>query len=189
MLILVRHGETTLNVGEERLRGWLPVPLDLKGMRQAEAVAKKLKGFKNAKAIYCSDLARAVQTAHEIGEELGMVIDPKEELRDWDYGEYTGKSAKESLPHLFSYMDVPTRKTPGGESFQTFLDRAMPFLKKHIESKDLVIGVSHNRICTLLFALLESKGKKPDMKVLKAKGPVEPGDYVVIHSDWKLYRP
>jgi len=197
MLIVVRHGSTPLNEGGngngedggEKLRGWLPIPLDLKGMRQAKEVAARLKAIGNVKTIFCSDLPRAVQTAHEIASVKGMVITPGEDLRDWNYGDYAGQSVKKTLPILDSYMAVPTRKTPNGESFQSFLDRAMPFIKKHVESSEIAIAVTHNRTVTLVQALLESKGKKPDMDSFKQKGPLDPGEYFIIKSDWTVFKP
>jgi len=190
MLVAVRHGETSLNAGnQERMRGWLPVPLDIKGMRQAEQAAKHLQEFKNVTSIYASDLVRTIQTAHEIARLRHMVMEPVEELRDWNTGKYAGEPVKDVLHIIRSYMDVPTRKIPEGESFQEFLDRAIPFLKAKVEGKETVIAVTHNRVITLLVGLLSSKGRKPDMGILKKEGPIQAGEIMVIHSDWTHFIP
>jgi broad specificity phosphatase PhoE len=59
-LILVRHGHTSLNGpgDDERLRAWLDVPLDEKGLREAAETADKLTHYP-IEVIYCSDLRRA----------------------------------------------------------------------------------------------------------------------------------
>ena len=63
-LILVRHGHTSLNGpgDDERLRAWLDVPLDEKGLREAAETADKLTHYP-IEVIYCSDLRRARQTS------------------------------------------------------------------------------------------------------------------------------
>jgi broad specificity phosphatase PhoE len=67
-LILVRHGHTSLNSpgSDERLRAWLDVPLDEKGMQEVAETAKKLTKYP-IEVIYCSDLRRARQTAGVLG--------------------------------------------------------------------------------------------------------------------------
>jgi 2,3-bisphosphoglycerate-dependent phosphoglycerate mutase len=63
-LILVRHGHTALNVPgkDERLRGWLDLPLDNQGLQEAADLAKRLADYP-VEVIYSSDLRRARQTA------------------------------------------------------------------------------------------------------------------------------
>ena len=44
-LILVRHGRTPLNApgNDERLRGWLDIPLDEHGLEEAEEAGERLR--------------------------------------------------------------------------------------------------------------------------------------------------
>ena len=46
-LILVRHGKTVLNSLDqtERLRGWMDIPLDEQGLREAEQTARRLAQY------------------------------------------------------------------------------------------------------------------------------------------------
>ena len=63
-LILVRHGHTPLNGagGDERLRGWLDIPLDEQGLQEAVETAQRIAHYP-VTAIYSSDLRRARQTS------------------------------------------------------------------------------------------------------------------------------
>jgi broad specificity phosphatase PhoE len=66
-LILVRHGKTVLNShdNEERLRGWLDIPLDEQGLQEAELTARRVAQYQVAH-IYSSDLRRARQTSDAV---------------------------------------------------------------------------------------------------------------------------
>ena len=67
-LILVRHGETAANAGGI-YQGWLDMPLNETGERQAAAVAGALAARRDLRpvALYASPLDRAWRTAGAIG--------------------------------------------------------------------------------------------------------------------------
>ena len=187
MLTAIRHGDTQFNKGKERLRGWLPIPLSKEGMQHAMDTAKYLKKISlvdSSKPILTSDLPRAVQTAHEIAGELGTNIEPRSELRDWNVGIYTGKSADETLSQVHHYIDNPDKKIPEGESYNEYYNRIFPLIKSLTESSDMNTIISHNRTMTLIHALTRSKGSAPSINDLKQKGPVEPGGLMVISPEW-----
>lgn len=188
MLIVVRHGKTALNEdGSEKLRGWLPVPLTLEGMKASRDVAEKLATVEGVVALYTSDLVRSVQSAQEVAQALSMELEAREELRDWDYGHLTGIEVNNAtLNQLFDYVDNPTRKVPEGETFQSFLDRTIPFLHEIVEDEGLQIVVTHNRVCTLLNALSKNKGEHPDTATLKKKGPIDPSGIMIIKPNWSI---
>lgn len=187
MLIAIRHGHTAFNEdGREKARGWLPIPLTVEGMNAMVDTAESLEDVEDIKAIYCSDLVRAVQSAEEVAHALSMPIIPREEVRDWDSGDMAGKEIKEVLPLMHKAYENPGMKVPGGETFQTFLDRCVPFLDKLVKSDDLNIVVTHNRVMTLIKALSVNGGKHPDTETLKRKGPVEPSGVIVVGTDWKI---
>jgi probable phosphoglycerate mutase len=87
-IILIRHGETAWNA-EGRIQGHLPVPLNERGMAQAEAVALHLRSI-HFDAIYSSDLLRARQTADAIVELSGHEVQEDQRLREWDLGILSG---------------------------------------------------------------------------------------------------
>ena len=188
MLIAVRHGSTKLNGahGGERTRGWLPVPLTLQGMQEIAETADALGDLEGVDGLYSSDLVRAVQSAQEIARVLGMELQPTEELRDWNLGDLAGERIASILPQTHHLIDHPDEKAPGGESYNTFLERAVPFLTKLVESKKLNIAVAHNRIITLLAALCKQEGDFPDPQLVKKKGPVDPAGLLIIDPSWKI---
>jgi broad specificity phosphatase PhoE len=189
MLIAVRHGETKFNGsdGKERSRGWLPIPLTPEGITGIAATAQKLARVKDdIKSVHTSDLVRAVQSAHEIGITLGKVIDPTEKLRDWNVGDYAGQEISKILPHTLRLIDNPDESAPGGESYNDYLDRAIPYLRKLVESPDVHVAINHNRTMTLLHALTKNGGEYPDTATLKTKGPVKPAGFMAISPEWKI---
>ena len=63
-LILIRHGETQWN-RERRMQGHSDSPLSEVGLRQAQALAQRMKNFE-FHALYCSDSGRAHHTARAV---------------------------------------------------------------------------------------------------------------------------
>ena len=64
-LYFIRHGRQNSGLCN------VDVPLDEAGEKQAELVAKRLKGY-DIDRLYCSGLIRAKQTADIIGKELDL---------------------------------------------------------------------------------------------------------------------
>jgi phosphohistidine phosphatase SixA len=91
-LILVCHGHTCLNVPgrNERLGGWLDLPLDDQGLKEAAETAERLADYP-VEATYSSDLRRARQTA-----------------------------VTDILPFLNLLNQQPDLAAPSGESFYQF---------------------------------------------------------------------
>lgn len=187
MLIVVRHGHTAFNDnGSEKLRGWLPIPLTLDGVEDVEKTADQLKSLVGVDHIYCSDLPRTVQTAQIIASELKQVIEPVIELRDWDIGRWVGKDAKSMLPEFWHHMEHPKEPIPGGENYEDFLARCIPFLTKMQESKEFNIIVTHARICTMIKAMEKSKGKELDVEILEKKCPIDPAGFMILTKPYKI---
>jgi probable phosphoglycerate mutase len=92
-LLLVRHGETDWNAAG-RLQGQTDRPLTDFGRSQARQVAAELDG-ERFEAIYSSDLARARETAHILGEQLGLAVALDPGLREKDWGTWEGLTAVE----------------------------------------------------------------------------------------------
>jgi len=73
-MLLVRHGQSTWN-HERRIQGQLDPPLSEAGRRQAVRLGHRLAGRTFA-GFYSSDLKRAAETAHLIGQSLGVEPTP-----------------------------------------------------------------------------------------------------------------
>jgi broad specificity phosphatase PhoE len=123
-LILVRHGRTVLNTADdaERLRGWLEVPLDDQGLREAEETARNVAQYPVAQ-IYTSDLLRARQTAAAIVASTGAPVFSTLNLRPWNVGSLAGRRVSEILPILHRLERDPSLSAPDGESFLNFYER------------------------------------------------------------------
>ena len=101
-LILVRHGHTCLNVPgrDERLRGWLDIPLDDQGLQEAADTAERLADHP-VEAIYSSDLRRARQTAEVLRRRTGAPrVATSKDLRPWNLGVFCGQRVYDILPFL-----------------------------------------------------------------------------------------
>ena len=107
-LYIIRHGKTKLNSMEnsesqDRIRGWMDVPLDDTGEEQAEFIAEFLK-HADIKKLYCSDLNRAHTVARVIGTHRHLPLSPSSNFRPWNLGTYQGKTTKRVMPELEKYI-------------------------------------------------------------------------------------
>jgi broad specificity phosphatase PhoE len=97
---LIRHGETDWNL-EGRWQGHADVPLNDLGRRQASLVARRLQAEGvRFDAIYSSDLARAYQTAWEIGAAVRVAVQLLPPLREIDLGSWSGLKYDEIRAHF-----------------------------------------------------------------------------------------
>ncbi len=89
--VLVRHGETEWSAAA-RHTGRTDVPLTEEGRRQAERLRACLSDRQFA-AVFTSPLQRAAETCRLAGYEA--VAKVREDLREWDYGDYEGQTTAE----------------------------------------------------------------------------------------------
>lgn len=90
-VVLVRHGETEWS-RELKHTGRTDIPLTEDGRRQAQAVGTALQGRQFA-VVLTSPLARAADTCRLAG--FGDTAEQRDELREWDYGSYEGRTTLE----------------------------------------------------------------------------------------------
>jgi broad specificity phosphatase PhoE len=90
-VVLVRHGETEWSRAG-RHTGRTDVPLTEQGRRQAEAVGAAL-GDRDFALVLTSPLGRALDTCRLAG--FGDRAEPRDELMEWDYGAYEGRTTSE----------------------------------------------------------------------------------------------
>lgn len=107
-----------------RATGWLPGRLSELGRVQAEALGRRRRQDRIA-AVFSSDLGRAVETASIAfgGSEVPVLHDWR--LRECDYGQRSGMSARELHASRRDYLDRPY---PGGESWRQAVARVGRFL-------------------------------------------------------------
>lgn len=152
----IRHGRTEMNrLG--RLQGRGGYGLLPEGVADAERAAAELTG-KGVGEILSSDQQRAVETSELIRSRLGLPssILFREELREMDYGEMSGRLETEVLQLCPLFRRDPHFVFPGGESFMRVQERALRWLDGAIRrgSGGTVAVVTHGGVLRTLFAAL-----------------------------------
>jgi broad specificity phosphatase PhoE len=110
-VVLVRHGETEWT-RSGRHTGSTDIPLTDHGREQARAAGERIAALSFA-LILSSPLSRALDTARLAG--LGDEVQTRDDLREWDYGDYEGLTSKEiraQRPDWYLFDDG----CPGGET-------------------------------------------------------------------------
>ncbi len=113
-LWLVRHGETEWSL-DGRHTSFTDIPLTEHGRERAGELREFLKDKKFA-AVFTSPRQRAVETCRLAG--FGDVMQVEDDLQEWNYGEFEGKSTKtirETEGPQWSVWDDPIR---GGETVE-----------------------------------------------------------------------
>jgi broad specificity phosphatase PhoE len=110
-VVLVRHGETEWS-RDGKHTGRTDVRLTERGREQAEALGAALEA-RRFDLVLTSPLQRASETCRLAG--YGEVAQPRDELREWDYGAYEGRRTveiREERPGWTLWRDG----VPGGET-------------------------------------------------------------------------
>jgi len=159
-LILVRHGESVGNV-KKQWHGWSDTVLTPLGVRQAEAVARRLAMENDPiAALYTSPLRRAAHTAEIIGRALGLEPIPWPGLKEIDFGQVDGLSLEEFQALMPELYEQWTNKEdlsftwPGGERRADFFQRvavaAQALVDRH--PHDTIVVVAHGGSIRALLA-------------------------------------
>jgi broad specificity phosphatase PhoE len=151
-VILLRHGSTSLNntdKSEDRIRGWIDVPLNPHGVQEAKDAGEKLSNL-HVHTIYSSDLKRAKETADIVSKYLGNPpIIVSTALRPWNLGDLQGEKTSVVTPLMEKYIKDSTLSPTNGESFNTFHHRYLTALEKIVEQAEstgeTILVVTHYR--------------------------------------------
>ena len=133
-LVVLRHGRTDWNA-TGRFQGQADIPLDSRGVAQAERAADVLAELAPT-SIFSSDLSRARQTAEPLARltELTVQTDPR--LREINVGSWEGLTIEEALASIdpaeaaryLAGEDV--RRSPTGETVAEVALRASTALEE-----------------------------------------------------------
>ncbi|SHI45660.1 Histidine phosphatase superfamily (branch 1) [Desulfofundulus thermosubterraneus DSM 16057] len=120
-IYLVRHGETIWNA-ELRFQGHSDTALSPRGLEQARALARRLRG-ENFSAFYASDLQRALNTARILAEPHGLPVVPLKALREINFGAWEGLTVaeiKNRYPRELQqwWHDPLHTRVPGGKPWR-----------------------------------------------------------------------
>lgn len=133
------HSITTDNE-EGVATGWLSGKLSEEGLKRAR-VMRPVMDMMNFDVVFCSDLTRAVESADIFfGGRYRIVQD--ERLRECNYGDQNGGSAKEVKKDMLTKIHEPFQN---GESYSNVESRIADFcgfLKENYEGKRVAV-VSH----------------------------------------------
>jgi broad specificity phosphatase PhoE len=182
-LLIIRHGHTSLNMPgrDERLRGWLDVPLDGEGLEEAAATAQQVDSMHAVDAIYCSDLRRARQTAEALRKRTKAPVTATSDLRPWNLGVFCGQRVREILPFLNLLNQHLDLAAPSGESFYQFYGRYAHRLKDLLSlaeaSSNSIAVVTHVR------NLLATSSVITDCDKVPVKGGPHTGAIVVVEKE------
>ncbi len=148
-ILLVRHGETDGNAA--RILQRPDVPLNERGMRQAEELARRLHA-RDFVHILCSDLLRARMTAAPLAARSGIAVEESPLLQERNFGDLRG------MPYAALTEDPlgPDFAPPNGEDWPTFHARvaeAFAFIVSRRRSRNgTLVVVTHGLVCRALVA-------------------------------------
>jgi len=146
-LWLVRHGETEWSLSGAHT-GRTDLPLTDAGRQRAIALAACLAGRRFA-LVLTSPLKRALDTCRLAG--YGDAAQPEPNLREWDYGDYEGRTTAEirkDAPDWSLWVDG----VPNGESIGQVAARAQAVIDRALQAPGDVALFAHGHILRILTA-------------------------------------
>ena len=147
-ILLVRHGETEWSKSGQHT-GRTDIPLTEEGRRQGEALRSRFEGRRFCKVL-SSPLSRALDTCRLAG--LGDEAELRDDLLEWDYGEYEGRTTAEIREEIPGWT-VWSGGCPGGESVQDVGRRLGPLVDELRAVEEDVILFAHGHLLRILGAL------------------------------------
>ena len=148
-LLLIRHGETALNVA--RVLQPPATPLSERGIAQADALAGRLATM-GVRAILSSDLPRTLRTAEAIAAATGAPIETTPLLRERNFGDWRGRPYDSLGVDPLTTADAP----PNGESAAAFEQRVTAAFALAVQRRAALDGalavVTHGLVLRALLA-------------------------------------
>ncbi|MGB3100160.1 MAG: histidine phosphatase family protein [Solirubrobacterales bacterium] len=145
---LARHGETEWSLAK-RHTGRTDIPLTNHGKEQARALAPTL-AEQNFSRVFASPLLRARQTCEGAG--LIDRAELRDELMEWDYGAYEGKTTVEIQTEMQPGWLLWTDGCPGGEMPADVGARVDPLIEQLRGLDGDAIVFAHGHVLRVLAA-------------------------------------
>lgn len=146
-IILLRHGQTTANVGRILDTVVPGHPLTELGEEQARKVGAELaQEYPGMTQVWHSPALRARQTAQLAASTYGdLVPEEKDGIQEISAGNLEGDNSPESLDMYFQAVGAMMRQelgasVPGGEDFQTLLKRYQPVLEEASDTNTVLVS-------------------------------------------------
>jgi broad specificity phosphatase PhoE len=141
LIYLARHGETAWSVSG-RHTGLTDLPLTEQGEQNARRLGERLKSLK-IDHVFTSPLQRAFRTCDLAG--FGTTAVYLDDLVEWNYGNYEGKSTAEIQQHRPGW-ELFRDGCPGGESVEDVAVRAKRVIDRVNATKGNVLIFSSGHI-------------------------------------------
>lgn len=159
-ILLTRHGHVE-GIRPARFRGRAELPLTERGLREADALARRIAATWQPVAVFTSPLQRCVVTGGKIAAACGLKGEVRDGLGDIDYGGWQMRTHDEvkaesrdayhqwySAPHLTRF--------PEGESLQDVMARTTDVLREALQHfpAQTVVLVGHDSVNRVLLMQL-----------------------------------
>lgn len=172
---VLHHGTTKFN--EQGLyTGWIDVPLDAKGILDAERAAKFLSD-KHIMCVATSPLQRAIHTAEIVVSKQTSKPEIEEchSLFPWSIPEFWGMSKEDYTKGLKPYVDNPKKRPKWGETLTEFRKRIGDFFEENLDPDCVTLFVTHTSDIIALSDVL--RGTESNEEV------VGPGGLIGVYED------
>ncbi len=179
MIYLIRHGEPALDTDEPVCLGDSPVPLSLRGMRQAEQAGQWLQE-KEIRHVFTSPYRRCVQTAELIAEQLSgkHEVQTRTGLREVDTGRWNNRTFREirqtdEEAWKQRGLNLGTEPIPEGESFEIAGKRFRATVFEILnETEGNLAVIAHAGVIRAFICLLTGKDLNTLMEVPQPYGGI-----------------
>jgi broad specificity phosphatase PhoE len=165
-IILIRHCKTEGNASGKMQGYYNDSSFTEEGLIQLKHLTKFLSD-EPIKAIFCSDLGRALKTAEEISKTHNLKVIPLKELREADIGDWRDLPVKEAIKKWIDYYDAEKNKgipretirPPKGENAWDHQKRLLKAVKKIVKDypNENVVIVGHAGTNKVLLGTFDSK--------------------------------
>ncbi|MGH9223299.1 MAG: histidine phosphatase family protein [Acidimicrobiales bacterium] len=145
---LVRHGETEWTLSGQHTGARTDIPLTERGRDQARELCAGLAAEEFA-LVLSSPLSRALDTCRLAG--LGDDVQTTEDLLEWDYGEYDGRTTAD-IRRERPRWSLWTDGAPGGEAAAEVGIRVDRIVKEAREAEGNVVLFGHGHSLRVLTA-------------------------------------
>ncbi|MBN2432972.1 MAG: histidine phosphatase family protein [Acidobacteria bacterium] len=159
VLVLIRHGETELNIGNV-FRGRLDIGLTDNGRAQAAQLAEALRSFPLV-AVYSSPLRRAMVTARTVAAVHDLAVQPDQDFQNICLGEWEGtpkQTVKARFPELWrQWVTTPeTVQIPGAETLAQMRIRIRRGLDRLLQGHPgrMIAVVTHRSVLKVALAIV-----------------------------------
>lgn len=155
-LLAIRHGETAWN-RETRIQGHLDIPLNSRGLAQAQRLGLALQD-EAIDVIYSSDLTRARQTAEAVAARTGAPLRLDARLRERCFGLFEGRTWTEIAARWPEQSERWRRRdldfaAEGGETLNDFYRRCVSVVEELAQAHpgQTVAVVAHGGVMDCLY--------------------------------------